>query len=81
MNVVADELRLALLQLLESTGVLPLLKALRQLLVRLSDFVASVGVGAIFAVMALLGLLVVLAQLCLDVVVGDVHHLVLQLHW
>ncbi len=53
----------------------------RQLLVRLSQLVFSMRVGAVLAKVALLFLFEVLAHLRLVVVIRDVQHLVLNLDW
>ena len=50
----------------------------RQLLIRLSQFRVSMGIGAVFAKVALLGLLKVLTYLGLVVIVRNVEHFVLH---
>ena len=61
--------------------VLGILKTLGQFLIWLSQFIGTMRIGAIFSVMALLGLLEIFAHLCLVVIVGYVHHLVFELDW
>ena len=56
------------------------LEASGQFLIRLSQLVRPVCIGAILTIVALLGLFKVLAHLRLEVVVGNVHHFVFHIN-
>ena len=78
--IVEDKLWAKVLKLLEGPLVLSFFEPLRQFLVRLPKFIATVCICAVFAIVTLFCLLEIFTHLCLIIVVRNVHHFVLHFY-